>query len=87
MGNDQYQVKVDGTGRITLRNRKHLKPIGYQKPADPFPSLPSLSSAPLSGEGNKDKSTGGHAETMLGGQANKSVAPSESDQSLAPQSL
>ena len=38
LGNDQYSVKVDGTGRLTLRNRKHLKPIGYREPADPFPT-------------------------------------------------
>ena len=25
LGNDQYNVRVDGSGRITLRNRKHLK--------------------------------------------------------------
>ena len=39
LGNDQYNVRVDWSGRITLRNRKHLKPIGYRKPADPFPQL------------------------------------------------
>ena len=27
---DQYGVKIDGTGRITFRNRKHLRPIGHQ---------------------------------------------------------
>jgi hypothetical protein len=27
MGHDQYSVKVDGTGRITLRNRRFLHPI------------------------------------------------------------
>ena len=85
MGNDQYQIKVDGTGRITLRNRKHLKPIGFQKPADPFPSLPSLSSTHLSGEGDKsNKPIGDQDGTMLVGQTNKSLVPSENDQSLAP---
>ena len=33
--NDQYAVKVDGTGRITLRNRRNLRIVGYRKPADP----------------------------------------------------
>jgi hypothetical protein len=27
MGHDQYKIKVDGTGRITLRNRRFLQPI------------------------------------------------------------
>jgi hypothetical protein len=27
MGYDQYKVKVDGTGRITLRNRRFLRLI------------------------------------------------------------
>lgn len=27
---DQYGVKVDGTGRVTYRNRKHLRLIGHQ---------------------------------------------------------
>ena len=38
LGFDQYYVKVDGTGRITRRNRKHLKCIGFRKPNDPFPT-------------------------------------------------
>ena len=28
MGNRQYQVRVDGSGRLSLRNRRFLKPLG-----------------------------------------------------------
>ena len=28
---------MDGSNRVTLRNRKHLRIIGYVKPRDPFP--------------------------------------------------
>ena len=31
--NDQYVVKVDGSGRLTVRNRKSLKPIKPVKEA------------------------------------------------------
>ena len=51
LGNDQYNVRVDGTGRITLRNRKHLKPIGFQQPADPFPRQVVMPSTPVGKEG------------------------------------
>ena len=56
LGNDQYNVRVDGSGRITLRNRKHLKPIGYRKPAEPFPQLLSpkqLTPKMTTGEGDR----------------------------------
>ena len=36
--NDQYKVRVDGTGRVTLRNRKNLRIIGFKEPASPFPT-------------------------------------------------
>jgi len=48
--NDQYAVKVDGTGRITLRNRRNLRIIGYRKPADPFPDSVITSSTSTGGE-------------------------------------
>jgi len=46
LGYDQYYVKVDGTGRITLRNRKHLRKIGFRKPAEPFPDKTVIKSQP-----------------------------------------
>ena len=46
LGYDQYYVKVDGTGRITLRNRKHLRKIGFRKPAEPFPETTITNSQP-----------------------------------------
>ena len=36
MQNDQYKIKVDGSNRVTLRNRKHLRIIGFIKPCEPF---------------------------------------------------
>jgi len=42
--NDQYKIRVDGSNRVTLRNRKHLRIIGYQKSQNPFPisSVPTV---------------------------------------------
>ena len=49
---DQYGVKLDGSNRITYRNRKNLRIIGFKKPQDPFPaSIPS----PLLLGGRKEK--------------------------------
>ena len=36
LGHDQYKVKVDGAGRVTLRNRQHLRVI---KPFTPSQDL------------------------------------------------
>ena len=44
---DQYLVKVDGTGRTTLRNRKFLRK--YQPIAKPSPTPPSQPSVPITG--------------------------------------
>ena len=30
MGNRQYQVRMDGSGRLSLRNRRFLRPLGTQ---------------------------------------------------------
>ena len=64
LGNDQYQVKVDGTGRVTLRNRKHLKPIGYKEPADPFPMVtaPTISPSRVGGEDRKNEEVVPHPQ-------------------------
>ena len=47
---DQYLVKVDGTGRTTLRNRKHLmkfQPIPKNpRPATTLPGLPTTTNTP-----------------------------------------
>ena len=50
LGHDQYRVRVDGSNRVTLRNRKHLKPLGYRRPADPLTQLPVSSMPPHSSE-------------------------------------
>ena len=58
LGNDQYHVHVDGSGRITRRNRKHSKPICYWKPAELFPQLVSPNQVTLkstTGEGKKEE--------------------------------
>ena len=34
---DQYRVKVDGSNRVTLRNRQNLRIIGFKDPQPPFP--------------------------------------------------
>ena len=44
----QYRVRVDGSGRITLRNRRFLKRIGHGMSPGP---IPSPSYPPLSGTG------------------------------------
>ncbi len=37
----QYKVKLDGTGRVTLRNRKHLRKfLSFFKPSRPFLQVP-----------------------------------------------
>jgi hypothetical protein len=33
----QYCVRVDGSERVTLRNRKHLRKFGHKVPHNPFP--------------------------------------------------
>ena len=44
---DQYAVKVDGTGRITLRNRKFLRKLKQiPKPTPPVPSIPAKTFLP-----------------------------------------
>ena len=40
---DQYVVRVDGSGRVTLRNRKLLRKFFSAAPRSPHSSLPSLS--------------------------------------------
>ena len=44
-GYDQYQIKVDGTGRITTRNRRFLRKVQPYQPQQPvhraqLPALP-----------------------------------------------
>ena len=45
-GNRQYFVKVDGSGRLTLRNRRHLRPILVPHPTTPVlvgtPPIPAV---------------------------------------------
>ena len=58
LGNNQYHVHIDGSGRITLRNHKHLKPICYWKLAKLFPQLVSPNQVTLkstTGEGKKEE--------------------------------
>lgn len=40
----QYTIKLEGSGRVSLRNRRHLRPVraGNATPARPSPTLPSL---------------------------------------------
>ena len=50
---DQYGVKIDGTGRITFRNRKHLRLIGQQNVMEkplartPQPHVPDFNTKPI----------------------------------------
>ena len=37
---DQYNVRVDGSGRVTLQNRTNLRVIGFRQPRDPFEVVP-----------------------------------------------
>ena len=47
--NDQYAVKVHGSGRVTLRNRRYLRPITslvpFEGPLEPCPPPPIPSNA------------------------------------------
>ena len=42
IGNHQYYEKMDGSRRIVLRNRKHLKPVEYFKVRDPVIERPMI---------------------------------------------
>ena len=47
--NDQYAVKIDGSGRVTLRNRRFLRRFQAVKPSSEIPEVnlhPLLTSAP-----------------------------------------
>ena len=35
----QYLVKVDGSGRVTLRNRRFLRRVEQHQGAEPYPSI------------------------------------------------
>ena len=63
---DQYNVKVDGSHRLTLRNRKNLRIIGFVKPKDPFPDMPLATSTPLEGRGMNEKEKIKQVEKDLG---------------------
>ena len=45
---DQYVVRIDGSGKVTLRNRKNLRIVGFKKPNEPFPDT----TVPRGGGGN-----------------------------------
>ena len=53
LGYDQYRVKVDGSGRLTLRNRRFLRPYtpislpNPQRSATPSPSPPCQEEQPM----------------------------------------
>ena len=47
-GNDQYVVKVDGTGRLTLRNRKYLRKFQPLYSARPVQLISSPQSTGIS---------------------------------------
>ena len=38
----QYRVRMDGSGRVTIRNRRFLKPINEEKPRVPLPGPVTL---------------------------------------------
>ena len=47
---DQYGVKLDGSNRVTFRNRKHLRILGFRNPNMPFADTP----VSLTGGGRKE---------------------------------
>ena len=51
--NDQYRIRVDGSGRVTLRNRKNLRVIGFRRPKEPFPVGPVITCSPKRGDEEK----------------------------------
>lgn len=58
LGHDQYRVKVDGSGRLTLRNRRFLRAftpattfVRQHPPASPLPSLVPEREAPHNQQG------------------------------------
>ena len=54
MPNRQYRVKIYGSGQITLRNRRFMKPCAFTKPSAPIPAAPlpttSVCTAPIPSE-------------------------------------
>ena len=45
---DQYVIRIDGSGRVTLRNRRFLRKFSLYEPSRhcPVPNLPSVKSIP-----------------------------------------
>ena len=75
---DQYNVRVDGSGRITLRNRKNLRVIGFRQPRDPFDVVP------VQGGGNKEKPQEKEKESIIGGRPMGKKTPVRSPEVQTP---
>ena len=72
----QYNVRVHGSGRVSLRNRAHLRPILVYKPTTPSTTNPSTSS-PIS----SDVSAGSRSEPAT---SNPSSILTDVDSSRTP---
>ena len=91
----QYKVKVHGSGRQTIRNRIHLKPLLIFKPTVPLPKPPPTTTPPLpstaptsvihptsSSASSVGPLSNTSAETCS--ESSPSYAPSSSDNSYQP---
>ena len=61
---DQYVVRVDGSGRVTLRNRKFLRKYSPVVPHAPVAALPPLPLAPHTSHSNAEKANVGPKNVM-----------------------
>ena len=72
---DQYGIRMDGSNRVTYRNRKHLRILGFRPPTDPFP----VAAVPHSTRGREENMSDSGYNTPLGATPlpQKPITPTE----------
>ena len=79
---DQYRVKVDGSGRITLRNRQFLRKIGQGDSTADNTGIQNQSNSTADTTGNTSQSGNTADNTRVPGQGNSNTDTSTPTQPL-----